>query len=155
MPKFSIVRKMPYSADQLYAVAADIESYPKFIPLVRSAKVLSRNTAADGSVHCEARLEFAYGKMGIHEAFTSQVVADPATHKIKTSSSDGPMKKLEGEWTLHDLAGGGAEVHYKVDYALKSKVLQIVLSGMFDLAVRKLLSAFEKRANQLYGSKAA
>ena len=155
MPKFSVTRRLPYTAEQLFAVAADIESYPKFIPLVKEAKILSRTAGKDGAVLCDARLEFAYSKMGIHESFVSHVVAYPERHEIHTESSDGPLKKMQGEWTLRDLPGGGAEVRYKVDYALKSKVLQIMLSGMFDLAVRKMLSAFERRADQLYGRKVA
>jgi coenzyme Q-binding protein COQ10 len=155
MPKFSITRRLPYTADQLFAIASDIESYPLFVPLVRDARILNRSKREDGAITCDARLDIAYLKLGIHESFSSKVVAFPDKHLIQTDSSDGPLKKMTGEWVLRDLPGGGAEVRYKVDYSLKSKMLQIMLSGMFDLAMRKLLSAFERRANQLYGRKVA
>jgi coenzyme Q-binding protein COQ10 len=155
MPKFSVTRRLPFTADQLYAVAADIESYPKFVPLVKMAKIINRSTGEDGAILCDARLEIAYTKMGIHEGFSTKVTAYPDKHLIQTESTDGPLKKMTGEWLLRDLPGGGAEVRYKVDYTLKSKMLQIMLSGMFDLAVRKFLSAFERRAYHLYGRKVA
>jgi ribosome-associated toxin RatA of RatAB toxin-antitoxin module len=39
-----------------------------------------------------------------------------------------------------------------VDYELKSHLLQMLLSGMFDHAAKKVMAAFEARAEKLYNS---
>jgi coenzyme Q-binding protein COQ10 len=62
---------------------------------------------------------------------------------------------LVSNWTIRDLPGGRSEVNYSIDYTLKSRTLQFLLGGMFDLAIRKIMAAFEKRAEKLYGAKAA
>ncbi len=62
------------------------------------------------------------------------------------------MKHLVSTWTIKPQGPNSCEVNLDVDYALKSKALQFVLSGMFDMIVRKIMSAFEERARSIYGA---
>ena len=151
MPKYSVTRRVPYTAQELYAIAFDVPAYAKFVPLVKSATTWNRAERADGCYEFDAKLEIVYTKLRIHEFFVSHVTADPANNIVVTESKDGPFKFLKARWKITDLGDGTADVEYNCDYELKSKMMQLVVSGMLDMGVRKLVSAFEGRANKLYG----
>jgi coenzyme Q-binding protein COQ10 len=85
----------------------------------------------------------------------SEVVVDPGAYSVTAKSSEKPVKSLATEWKILPGANGGADIQFNVDYTLHSKSLQFLLSGMFDMMVRRIMSAFEERARKLYGSAAA
>jgi coenzyme Q-binding protein COQ10 len=155
MPKFNITREMPYSARQLLEVALDVGSYKFFVPLVKESTVINRKTGPDGVETFDATLRVLYSKLRIDESFRSHVKVDRKNLMVTATSNDGPVSNLISNWQIRDLPNGRSEVDYSVDYTLKSRTLQFLLSGMFDLAMRKIMTAFEKRAATLYGSKAA
>jgi coenzyme Q-binding protein COQ10 len=155
MPKFNITREMPYSARQLLEVALDVGSYKFFVPLVKESTVINRKTGPDGVETFDATLRVLYRKLRIDESFRSHVEVDRKNLMVTATSKDGPVSNLISNWKIRDLPNGRSEVDYSVDYTLKSRTLQFLLSGMFDLAMRKIMTAFEKRAASLYGSKAA
>ena len=155
MPKFSVTRKVPYSADQVFAISMDVAQYRQFVPLVRRSVVRDRARMADGRETFEADLVVSYKKLNIEETLTSKVIVDPAQRLVTAQSTEGPVKYLNSEWRIAEAGQGYSEIQLTVDYALKSRALQFVLSGMFDMIVRRVLTAFEERAKFLYGSKAA
>ncbi len=155
MPKYSISRKVPFSAEQVFAISSDVAHYKKFLPLVRQSRVLSREVLADGREAIETELKFTYNKLGIQETLLSTVTVDKAKLLVLAHSAQGPVKHLDAEWRLTETGPGSCDIQFNVDYALKSKTLQFVLSGMFDLMVRKVMKAFEARAHELYGSAVA
>ncbi|MCB1379017.1 MAG: type II toxin-antitoxin system RatA family toxin [Alphaproteobacteria bacterium] len=154
MPKFNVTRRLPYTPDQVYAIASDVASYRAFLPLVRSSTVRSRKTLPDGRESFDAEMTVAYKKLGIEETTHSRVVCDPVKREVIAHATDGPVKKLETHWQVRELPDGTSEIDFSVDYALKSRSMQFLLSGMFDLVVRKIMTAFEDRARKLYGSEA-
>ena len=93
----------------------------------------------------------AYDKLRIEEVMTSRVTVDPAALTVTARSDQGPVKHLVSEWKIVPTGDNRCDINFTVDYTLKSKMLQMVLSGMFDMAVRKVMSAFEERARALYG----
>ena len=155
MPKFSVTRKVPYSADQVFAISMDVAQYRQFVPLVRRSAVRNRSRLPDGRETFEADLVVAYKKLNIEETLTSKVIVDPVNRLVTAQSTEGPVKHLHSEWRISEAGRGFSEIQLTVDYALKSRALQFILSGMFDMIVRRVLSAFEDRAKFLYGSKAA
>jgi coenzyme Q-binding protein COQ10 len=155
MTKFSISRRVPYTIEQIYEIAGDVSSYKDFLPLVKKSVVRNRVTHPDGRITFEADLTIAYAKLGIQEVLVSRCVADPKTKTVRAESSEGPVKSLLSEWKFVDLGKEGTEIHYTVDYTLKSRSLQFLISGMFDMIMRRIMSAFEARAQKLYGPKAA
>lgn len=151
MPKYSMTRKVPYTVDQVFAIASDVAQYKQFLPLVRRSIVRSRDKLADGRETLDAELVVTYKKLGIEEKLQSTVIVDASQHRISASSAQGPVKRLEAEWVITAADAGSSDITFNVDYELKSKTLQFVLSGMFDMMVRKVMNAFEARALGLYG----
>jgi coenzyme Q-binding protein COQ10 len=151
MPKFSVTRSVPYTADQVFAIARDVARYKDFLPLVKRSVVRNAKTDEQGNEHFDGELTVAYDKLRIEEVMTSRVTVDPAALTVTARSDQGPVKHLVSEWKIVPTGENRCDINFTVDYALKSKMLQVVLSGMFDMAVRKVMSAFEERARVLYG----
>ncbi len=151
MPQFSVTRSVPYSAGQVFAIARDVARYKEFLPLVRRSLVRNAVTDEHGIGSFEGELTVAYEKLRIEEVLTSRVTVDPTALTVTARSNQGPMKHLVSEWRIVPTGENRCDINFEVDYQLKSRPLQFVLSGMFDLAVRKVMSAFEERARVLYG----
>lgn len=151
MPQFSVTRSVPYAADQVFAIARDVARYRDFLPLVKRSLVRNVKAHDDGRETFEGELTVAYEKLRIEEVMTSRVTVDPTALTVTALSNQGPVKHLESEWRILPTAENRCDITFTVDYQLKSRTLQFVLSGMFDLAVRKVMNAFEERARALYG----
>jgi len=151
MPQFSVSRSVPYTAEQVFAIARDVAKYKEFLPLVKRSLVRGAKTDEQGREHFEGELTVAYSKLGIEEVMVSRVTVDPAAMTVTARSDQGPVKHLVSEWKIVATGETRCDINFSVDYQLKSKMLQMVFSGMFDMAVRKIMSAFEERARQLYG----
>ncbi len=153
MPKFNVSRHVPYTVDEVYAIASDVASYKTFLPLVKRSIVRNRKDLGQGRESFETELHVAYAKLGIAETLHSRVEVDFPNRIVTAQAIEGPVKHLNAIWRISDEAEGGCTIHFEVDYALKSKTLQFVLSGMFDMIVRRIMTAFEERAKKLYGSR--
>jgi coenzyme Q-binding protein COQ10 len=151
MPKFSVSRSVPYTADQVFAITRDVARYKDFLPLVKRSVVRGLKTDDKGHETFEGELTLSYAKLGIDEVMASEVTVDPQALTVTSRSDQGPVKHMVAEWKIVPTADNRCDITFSVDYALKSKMLQMVLSGMFDMAVRKVMSAFEERARALYG----
>ena len=151
MPQFSVSRSVPYTADQVFAIARDVARYRDFLPLVKRSLVRNVAKQEDGRETFEGELTISYAKLGIEEVMTSHVTVDPAALTVTARSNQGPVKHLVSEWRIVPTGENRCDINFSVDYQLKSRTLQFVLSGMFDLAVRKVMTAFEDRARALYG----
>lgn len=151
MTKYNVTRHVAYSPDQIYAIAVDVPSYHDFIPLVRQSSVRNRKRNEDGTETFDANLLITYRKLGIRENFGSKVVADPASRTVTSTGAGGAVQNMTSVWKIAPSPRGGSEIEYSVDFTLKSRSMQFLLSGMFDLALRKVMGAFEERARTLYG----
>ena len=148
MPSFRTVRRVPFTPQQMFAVVADVESYPQFLPLCEGLTVTERTSTADGGTDLTATMSVGYG--AITERFTTQVLLDPATALIRVQHRDGPFTHLKNEWRFV-AATGGCDVQFFIDYAFRSMMLQMIVGAVFDKAVRSYTEAFETRARSLYG----
>jgi coenzyme Q-binding protein COQ10 len=144
MPRHSETRHLPYTQEQLFALVADVEHYPEFLPWVVAVRVRS-------SSEKETIADLVVGFNAFKERFTSRVVKDKA-HRICVDYVDGPLKYLHNEWTFERAADGGTDVHFSVDFAFKSRLFETLAGAMFDRALRRMTDAFEQRAAALYGS---
>ena len=142
---------MPYTAEQVFSIARDVARYKEFLPLVKRSVVRNVKTHEDGIETFEGELTVAYDKLRIEEVMISRVTVDPKALTVTARSNEGPVKHLESEWRIKGTGGNRCDITFTVDYQLRSRTLQFVFSGMFDLAVRKVMSAFEERARVLYG----
>lgn len=156
MPKFNVTRNVPLNAEQVFAVAADVGKYNEFVPLVRKAEISNQKTLPDGRTEFDSALTIVYKKLGISDVFTSHVTVDKANLTVTAKSSEGMVTHMLTEWKVIPLQPSGCDVQFSVDYTLRSRSLQFLMSGLFDLMVRKIMTAFYERARKLYaGSDAA
>lgn len=150
MPKFESTRRVNHSAEKMFALVADVEKYPEFVPLCETLRIKQRRER-DGKQMLIA--DMAVGYKAIRETFTSQVLLDVENAQIRASYVDGPFKYLDNRWTFIDQKNGQSDVIFYIDYEFKSKMLGTVMGSMFDRAFRAFAEAFEKRADELYGTK--
>jgi coenzyme Q-binding protein COQ10 len=151
MTKFNVNRVVPYTAEQVYRIAADVPNYRKFLPLVRASTVSNRQAHAGGVETFDAAMTVTYKRLKIDQIFVSKVEADPVNKVVKSTSDQPPVEHLISVWTLKDLPGGKCQIDYSIDYRLRSRTMQFFTSGLFDMALRKVFAAFEARARELYG----
>lgn len=152
MPTYETTRRVNHSAEQMFALVADVEAYPQFLPMCEALKVRTKRER-DGVTLLVADMTVGY--KAIRETFTSQVTLKPAEGRIDVTYLDGPFKHLDNRWTFTDRVDGGSDVHFYIDYAFKSRVLGAVMGAMFDRAFRMFAEAFEKRADTIYGRSAS
>ncbi|OYR19211.1 polyketide cyclase / dehydrase and lipid transport family protein [Brucella thiophenivorans] len=133
----------------MFALVADVEKYPQFLPMCEALSVRSRKEK-DGKTLLIADMSVGY-KL-IRETFTSQVLLKPEENVIDVKYVDGPFRYLDNRWTFKPVDDGSeCDVEFFIDYEFKSKMLGMVMGSMFDLAFRKFSEAFEKRADKIYG----
>ena len=132
----------------MFALVADIEKYPQFLPLCTGLTVRSRKER-DGRTLLVADMSVGY--KAIRETFTTQVFLKPDERIIDVKYIDGPFRYLENHWRFDPAADGGSDVHFFIDYEFKSRILGALMGSMFDRAFRMFSDAFEKRADKIYG----
>jgi coenzyme Q-binding protein COQ10 len=150
LPSFETTRRVPFSAEQMFAIVADVERYPEFLPLCEALKVGSR--AAQGS-DTVLIATMSIGYHALRESFTSRVTLRPAEREILVAYLDGPFTRLDNRWRFKDVRGG-SEIHFFIEYAFASRMLGMIMGAVFDKAVRRYTHAFEQRAHTIYGARA-
>lgn len=149
MPSFRDERRVRHRAEQMFALVADVERYPEFVPLCKGLKVRSRRVDDDGRETLVAGMTVGY-KL-IRETFTSRVMLDRPRLKVRVEYVDGPFSHLENVWTFTDESEGeGSRVGFFIDYEFKSRTLGTLMGSMFDVAFRNFARAFEERADAVY-----
>lgn len=147
MPTHSETRTLPYTAQQMYDLVADVAKYPEFLPWCSAARVKSVTPDGHTSV-MEADLVISFKVF--RERFTSRVVLMPQDHKLDTEYLDGPFRYMKSNWAFRDVEGG-CEVSFFVDFAFKNMILQKLIGVVFNEAMQRIVRAFEARARDLYG----
>jgi len=152
MPTFETTRRVPFSAAEMYALVADVERYPEFLPLCTGLSVTSRRALPEGE---ELIATMSVGYKAIRERFTTRVVLLPRLPRVDVSYLDGPFAHLDNRWTFADIAsdsarGPASEVRFYIDYRFKSATLGLLMGALFDQAFRKFAEAFEARARKVY-----
>ena len=149
MPQHSETRVLPYTASQIYALVADVGSYPQFLPWCAAARVKSRSPAEHHDI-IEADLVISFKVF--REKFGSRVELWPDDLLIKTEYIDGPFRYMHSNWKFEDVENG-CRVAFDVDFEFKNAILQRVIGLVFKEAMQRVVKAFERRADDLYGSK--
>ncbi|MCA1908729.1 MAG: type II toxin-antitoxin system RatA family toxin [Magnetospirillum sp.] len=127
------------AASQLFAIASDIESYPRFIPWCRSARVL----AADGAVR---RVDNHFGAGPVDMRFVTRAEADEP-RALSITSDDGPFRSFRLDWRFAD---GHVEADYSI--ALRSPLLQGLAVFAMPEVERRIVSQFRQRVEALHGA---
>lgn len=153
MPQFSTRRRVPFTPEQMYALVADVERYPDFVPLCEGLRVRSRTSAeTGGGEQLVAVMDVGYG--AIRESFTSRVTLDPVAPTVTSDNVDGPFRVMTNRWRFHPAADNGCDVEFFITYEFKSMLLQVLVGAVFESAFRRFTEAFEARAHVIYGKSA-
>lgn len=144
MPGIRETRRLPYSAEQMFDLVADVARYPEFLPWVVATRVRSDSES-------EMVADMVVGFKSLREKFTSRVEKRRPEH-LEVFYVDGPLRDLDNEWTFRTLAANTCEVEFRVDFAFRNAVFERLAGQYFDRAFRKMVAAFEARAAVLYGS---
>ena len=145
MPTHAEQRVLPYTPEQLFALVADVERYPEFLPWCVGARIRERGANT-------ITADLIIGFRMFRERFTSRVRLDPP-RRIDVAYSEGPFRYLDNHWVFERVPGG-CRIDFFVDFEFKSRILQRLIEMLFGEAVRRMVSAFEGRARQLYGAPA-
>ncbi|MBD3624204.1 MAG: type II toxin-antitoxin system RatA family toxin [Rhodobacteraceae bacterium] len=148
MPTHTEDREMPYSADQLYALVADIERYPEFLPWCSAARI-RRRRQEDTREIIDAELVISFKVF--RERFGSRVTLDPEARRIGVEYLDGPFRYMVNDWQFTPVAPNRCKVHFHVDFEFRSRALQALIGIVFNDAMQRIVRAFERRAADLYG----
>lgn len=144
MPGIRETRRLPYSAEQMFDLVADVARYGEFLPWVIATRVRSNSET-------EMVADMVVGFKAIRESFTSRVTKD-RPREIAVHYVDGPLSDLENVWTFRPIDERTCEIDFLVDFTFKNRLFEKIAGQYFDKAFRKMVEAFEKRAAQLYGS---
>jgi coenzyme Q-binding protein COQ10 len=142
MPTHAEQRVLPYTQEQLFDLVADIERYPEFLPWCLGARIRERQP------HLVVA-DLIIGFKMFRERFTSRVELDPP-RQINVTYAEGPFRYLNNHW-IFEKVPEGCRIDFFVDFEFKSRLMQKVIEVLFGEAVRRMVSAFEERARDLYG----
>ncbi|KIC11290.1 cyclase [Leisingera sp. ANG-M1] len=148
MPTHSETRQLPYSAQQMYDLVADVAQYPKFLPWCAAARIRSRAPMGEAEV-MEADLVISFKVF--RERFGSRVTLYPGEQKIDTEYLDGPFRYMKSNWSFAPREDGTCDISFFVDFEFKNAVLQGIIGVVFNEAMQRIVRAFERRAAELYG----
>ena len=149
MPSFDTTRRVQHSAAQMFDLVSNVEAYPQFLPLCTSLHVIQRSCEGDVQLFVA---DMQVGYKAIRESFKTRVTCDRATHHILVEYIDGPFRYLKNSWAFRETADAhGAHVDFHIEYEFRSRMLGVLMGGMFDQAFRRFADAFERRADQIYG----
>ena len=146
MPSASIKQKIPCSKKNLIEMVLDIEKYPEFVPWCLDGKIHDK---IDKGNTIEIKADLTIGKSFFRDTYKSFVIYNKSEDSIHVTNIDGPLKHLENEWFFRQ-DGDSSEVEFNVDFELKNKILNVLMIKSFDLGLKKIADAFEKRAIQLF-----
>lgn len=137
-------RRLPYSAQQMFDLVADVKRYNQFLPWVIATRVRSDSET-------EMIADMVVGFKSLRESFTSRVSKD-RPREIAVHYIDGPLSDLDNVWIFRAIDDQTCEIDFRVDFQFKNRVFQALAGQYFDRAFRKMVEAFEARAHELYGS---
>ena len=143
MRKVSRSALVPYSADQMYALVEDVESYPLFLPWCTGATLHARDAGT-----LEATLELQRGS--IRKSFRTRNTLNPGS-SMKIELVDGPFRYLEGLWRFEQLGSDGSKVELNLEFEFESRITDSLFGPFFEDTCSSLVDSFTQQAGKIYG----
>jgi coenzyme Q-binding protein COQ10 len=144
MPGIHEIRRLPYSAEQMFDLVADVARYDEFLPWVIATRVKSDSET-------EMVADMLVGFNALREKFTSRVIKQ-RPERIEVIYLDGPLQDLDNVWRFQPLEANACEIDFRVEFTFRNALFERLAGQYFDRAFRKMVAAFEERARALYGN---
>ena len=145
MPKASVTRQIAREKQKLIDFVLDIEKYPEFIPFCIDSKVYERNDKNDEVVIVA---DLTIGKKPFVDTYKSDVRYNKKDDLIHVTNIGGPLKHLENNWKFIQKENF-TEVHFDVDFEIKNKFLDMIMTKSFKFGLNKIADAFQERAEKI------
>tara|TARA_B100000700_G_C14927673_1_gene800314 strand:- start:850 stop:1299 length:450 start_codon:yes stop_codon:yes gene_type:complete len=149
MPKASVKRNINCSKEDLIDLVLNIEDYPKFIPYCLNAKIHKKKFENENQLIIA---DLTIGKGPFKDTYKSDVKYNKREGIILVKNIDGPLKYLDNKWQFKS-NGNSTEVSFDVDFELKNKFLNIIMTKSFKYGLDKIADAFQKRAEELFNNR--
>ena len=146
MSSASIKKIIPCKKNQLIEMVLDIEKYPEFVPWCLDVKIHEKKETDD---LIEIKADLKVGKKFLNQTYTSFVLLDKNLDKIIVNNLDGPLKHLKNEWTFKEV-NNSTQLIFDIDFELKNPILNKIMENSFEMGLKKIADAFEKRAIDIY-----
>ena len=145
MPKASVKRLIDNKKDKLIEFVLDIEKYPEFVPFCQGSKVYEKKQEGDLTLIVA---DLTIGKGPFVDTYKSDVKFNKKDDTIFVTNIDGPLNYLENNWKFQE-QGDLTEVTFDVDFEIKNKFLNILMTKSFQFGLEKIADAFQTRAESL------
>ena len=145
MPKASVTRQIAREKQKLIDFVLDIEKYPEFIPFCIDSKVYERNDKKD---EIAIIADLTIGKKPFVDTYKSDVRYNKKNDIIHVTNIGGPLKHLENNWKFVQKKDF-TEVHFDVDFEIKNKFLDVIMTKSFEFGLNKIADAFQDRAEKI------
>ena len=145
MPKASVKRLIDNRKDKLIELVLDIEKYPEFVPFCQGSKVYEKKQEEDLTLIVA---DLTIGKGPFVDTYKSNVKFNKKDDTIFVTNIEGPLNYLENNWKFQE-QGDLTEVTFDVDFEIKNKFLNILMTKSFQFGLEKIADAFQKRAESL------
>lgn len=152
MPEHRTKHRVGHSAEEMFALVADVERYPEFVPFCEALTVRGRRRDGEKEILVA---DMVVGYKLVRENFTSKVTLDRPAYSIRADYLDGPFRSMENSWHFEPLPDGGCEVSFCIEYEFRSRTLAMLMGSLFDRVFRRFSAAFEARADAVYGTAVA
>ena len=149
MPKASVKRLIECEKKDLIELVLDIEKYPEFVPFCFDAKIYENKQDGDFQ---KIIADLTIGKGPFKDTYKSDVSFNKNTDSIYVKNIEGPLNHLTNNWTFSDKNNGITEVTFDIDFEIKNKFLNSLMVVSFQFGLEKIADAFQKRAEELFGS---
>lgn len=139
--------QVPYSADRMFSLVADVERYPEFLPWCVALRIVE--TRKDGYIEtmtCDMVVAYKV----FREKFRSLVRLDRTARRIEVNYVDGPFRSLANDWAFCDQPQGGSIVDFSISFEFRNAVLQATAQAVFEKAFLKMSEAFVERARRVF-----
>ena len=145
MPKASVTRDIARKKQDLIDFVLDIEKYPEFIPFCLSSKVYE---VKDEDKEIKIIADLTIGKRPFVDTYKSDVRYNKSNDSIHVTNIDGPLKHLENNWKFIQKENF-TEVQFDIDFEIKNKFLNLIMTKSFEFGLNKIADAFQKRAEEI------
>jgi coenzyme Q-binding protein COQ10 len=147
MHRHQVQRVLPFTPDQLFELVGGVEAYPEFVPWITYMSVTNKAEVDETTdrIDAEAGVGFSF----LQERFKTRVMRDKVDREIEVRLISGPFRHLSNDWRFEEHPQG-CRVKFEIEFAFRSRLLDMLLAANFDRAVTKLIACFEARAREIY-----